>query len=103
MQSLEWYNHPEARKYLLLETSSSAISNGASSSSSMAPPPPPPQETNQLQPHSVKHILSPHSPTATPRSSQDQGKKTLAHINSLAQQEVEVALKDFQITNQVNT
>ena len=88
VQSLEWYDHPEARKYLL-----SAMTNPTSSSTSMAP-----QDS-----HSVKHILSPHSPGATPRSSQDHGsKKTLAHINSLAQQEVEHALKDLEITNQVS-
>ena len=69
----------------------------ASSSTSIVP-----QEADHLN-HSisVKHILSPHSPGATPRSIQDHGKKILAHINSLAQQEVEYALKDFEITNQV--
>lgn len=98
-QSLEWYDHPEARKYLLLEVvNSSSMTAPASSSASLAP-----QDADHLhQPHSVKHILSPHSPGATPRSSQDHGKKTLAHINSLAQQEVEHALKDYEITNQVS-
>ena len=89
LQSLEWYDHPDARKYLLTDMNPPPTS----STSSVAPP---------HEVHSVKHILSPHSPGATPRTNLDQSKKTLAHINSLAQQEVEHALKDFEITNQVS-
>ncbi len=94
VQSLEWYDHPESRKYLLFEfnpstttnNTTSALTNPSSSSTtSMAP-----QDS-----HSIKHILSPRSPGATP------SQKPLAHINSLAQQEVEYALKDFEITVQV--
>ena len=69
----------------------------STSSSSVAP------QKMADESHSVKHLLSPHSPRATPRSIQDNSsKKMLTHINSLAKQEVEHALKDFEITNQVS-
>ncbi len=54
-----------------------------------------------MSPLPAKHVMSPtvHSLTGTPQSV---SKPTRAHINSLAQREVIDALRDLEITNQVN-
>lgn len=99
IQSLEWYDHPESRKYLLFEfnpsttttNTTSALANPSSSTTTTG---------TSMALQDSKHILSPRSPGATPSGN---GQKPLAHINSLAQQEVEHALKDFEITNQVGS
>lgn len=97
IQSLEWYDHSESRKYLLFEFNPSTTTN---TTSALANPSSSTTTTTSMAPQDSKHILSPRSPGATPSGN---GQKPLAHINSLAQQEVEHALKDFEITNQVGS
>ena len=54
------------------------------------------------QDNQEQHVMSPstYSPTSIPRTTQAQ--KPMAHVNSLAEREVLDALKDLEITNQVN-
>ena len=58
-----------------------------------------PEQRPEVTQPQEKHTLSPsiNSPSATPKS-----QKHMSHINSLALREVQDALKDLEITNQVN-
>ena len=101
IQSLEWYDHPESCKYVQFEINPSS----AAMTTTSALTKPAPSTTLSIAPqdsHSVKHILSPRSPGATP-TTPGSSQKRLAHINSLGKQEVEYALKDFEVTNQVSS
>ena len=89
-QAIEWFDLPEAAKYIKFEPSTP--SSRAETSN----------ENGQLRVPSVKHTLSPsqYSPSGTPQTSLSQ--KAMAHINSLALREVQDALKDLEIMEQVN-
>lgn len=90
IMAIEWYDLPERTKYLKFDQSTP--SSRAETTS----------ENSQLKVPTAKHTLSPslYSPSGTPRSSS--GQKAMAHINSLGLREVQDALKDLEIMNQVS-
>ncbi len=92
-QAIEWYDHPDMVKYLVFEEESVSASSRKS-----------PAAKNSMSPSVAKHVMSPsvHSPAGTPQPSAPSSKPTRAHLNSLAQREAQEALRDLEITNQVN-
>jgi len=62
-------------------------------------------DPNLLGPPSVRHVLSPIKNSPSPynsSTSMKQPQQSMAHINSLAMREVQDALKDLEITNEVH-
>ena len=104
IMTAEWYDLPEASKYLFPPNQPEERENS------------PPQSNSKLHPPSTHHALSPevHTPSSTSticnrsststicnRSDQRQQQQQ-QHINNLALREVEDAMRDLQVTNQVH-
>ena len=89
IMAAQWYDLPESYKYLLPASVEDRCT----------------QDNSRLRPSSAHHILSPldiQSPASTLCSGASHlSHREAEHISSLAVEQVESALREFQVTNQV--